>query len=45
MNEIPKAERVLKLIRLLRERKRTVKQLAESLRTHERSIYRDLKAS
>ncbi|GAB2797088.1 hypothetical protein GCM10027275_48100 [Rhabdobacter roseus] len=44
MNEIPKAERVLRLIRLLRERKSTVKQLALLLNTIPRNVYRDLEA-
>jgi proteasome accessory factor C len=44
MSEIPKAERVLRLIRLLRERKRTVPQLANLLETSSRNVYRDIKA-
>lgn len=44
MPEIPKAERVLRLIRLLRERKRTVPQLAHLLDTNTRNIYRDIEA-
>lgn len=43
MAEIPKAERILRLIRLLRERKRTVLQLAGLLGTIPRNVYRDLK--
>lgn len=42
MAEIPKAERILRLIRLLRERKRTAKQLSDILSANIRSIYRDL---
>lgn len=42
MFEIPKAERILRLIRLLNERKRTVRQLAELLSTIPRNVYRDL---
>lgn len=43
MAEIPKAERILRLIRLLYERKRTVPQLANLLGTIPRNVYRDLK--
>lgn len=44
MSEIPKAERILRLIRLLRDRKRTVPHLAELLETNTRTIYRDIEA-
>lgn len=43
MTEIPKAERILRLIRLLRDRKRTAKQLAKLLNTDLRNVYRDFK--
>lgn len=42
MNEFPKTERSLRLIQLLYERKRTVPQLADILRTSLRNVYRDL---
>jgi len=42
MAEIHKSERIFRLIRLLRERKRTAKQLSEVLSSHIRNIYRDL---
>jgi predicted DNA-binding transcriptional regulator YafY len=42
MAEIPKSERIFRLIRLLREKKRTAKQLSEILSSNIRSIYRDL---
>jgi len=44
MSEIPKTERILRLIRLLRDRKRTVSQLAQLLETNTRNIYRDIEA-
>jgi len=44
MSTPPKAERILRLIRLLRQRKRTVVQLADLLDTIPRTIYRDLEA-
>jgi proteasome accessory factor C len=44
MPEIPKAERILRLIRLLRDRKRTISQLADLLQTIPRTIYRDIEA-
>ncbi len=44
MSETPKAERVLRLIRLLRERKRSIPQLADLLETIPRTIYRDIEA-
>ncbi len=44
MSEIPKAERILRLIRLLRDRKRTVPHLANLLETNTRNIYRDIEA-
>jgi proteasome accessory factor C len=42
MAEVPKSERIFRLIRLLRENKRTAKQLSEILSSNIRSIYRDL---
>lgn len=42
MAEVPKADRVFRIIRILHERKKTVKQLAEILSTGIRNIYRDL---
>ncbi len=42
MAEIPKSERIFRIIRILRERKKTVKQLSEILSVSERNIYRDL---
>ncbi len=44
MSEIPKAERILRLIRRLRDRKRTVSLLDEWLETNTRTIYRDIEA-
>jgi proteasome accessory factor C len=42
MAEVTKSERIFRLIRLLRENKRTAKQLSEILSSNIRSIYRDL---
>jgi proteasome accessory factor C len=42
MAEVPKAERIFRIIRLLRERKKTAKQLGDILSTNLRTIYRDL---
>lgn len=44
MTEVPKAERILRLIRILRNSRKTVPQLAALLDAHPRSIYRDLEA-
>lgn len=44
MSETPKAERVLRLIRILRDNKRTVPQLANLFETTARTIYRDIEA-
>lgn len=44
VSEIPKAERVLRLIRLLHEGKRAVPHLANLLQTSTRNVYRDLEA-
>jgi proteasome accessory factor C len=42
MADVSKTERIIRIIRLLLGRKKTVKQLAEILSTQIRSIYRDL---